>query len=168
MFIYLVGFGYRYNICTIGEQRCWRRSPLLRRLTILYKIDILLNYAENHMYDTEIKENHSAVIEIIYENLKTTLQYITLLKNNSRENLYYTEFLKYTYMCMYIVHTYKEKTIGGFIKGILRGVRCTKSLRVLFLHRRPPSWTTLTLYCIMYSRAIFILNEPASYGTVRN
>ncbi len=25
-------------------------------------------------------------------------------------------------------------TIGGFIKGILRGVRCTKSLRVLFLH----------------------------------
>jgi hypothetical protein len=21
MFIYLVGFGYRYNICTIGEQR---------------------------------------------------------------------------------------------------------------------------------------------------
>jgi hypothetical protein len=34
---------------------------------------------------------------------------------------------------------------GGFIKGILRGVRCTKSLRVLFLHRRPPSWTTLTV-----------------------
>ena len=24
------------------------------------------------------------------------------------------------------------ETIGGFIKGILRGVRCTKSLRVLF------------------------------------
>ncbi len=37
-------------------------------------------------------------------------------------------------------------TTGGFIKGILRGVRCTKSLRVLFLHRRPPSWTTLVLY----------------------
>ncbi len=36
-----------------------------------------------------------------------------------------------------------ENTSGGFIKGILRGVRCTKSLRVLFLHRRPPSWTTL-------------------------
>jgi hypothetical protein len=39
---------------------------------------------------------------------------------------------------------------GGFIKGILRGVRCTKSLRVLFLHRRPPSWTTL----VLYSRAV--------------
>ncbi len=37
-------------------------------------------------------------------------------------------------------------TVGGFIKGILRGVRCTKSLRVLFLHRRPPSRTTLVLY----------------------
>ncbi len=45
----------------------------------------------------------------------------------------------------------------GFIKGILRGVRCTKSLRVLFLHRRPPSWTTL----VLYSRAVFIFNEPA-------
>jgi hypothetical protein len=41
---------------------------------------------------------------------------------------------------------------GGFIKGILRGVRCTKSLRALFLHRRPPSWTTL----VLYSRAVFI------------
>ncbi len=48
-------------------------------------------------------------------------------------------------------------TPGGFIKGILRGVRCTKSLRVLFLHRRPPSWTTL----VQYSRAVFIFNEPA-------
>jgi hypothetical protein len=38
-----------------------------------------------------------------------------------------------------------KSTFGGFIKGILRGVRCTKSLRVLFLHRRPPSWTTLVL-----------------------
>ncbi len=47
--------------------------------------------------------------------------------------------------------------IGGFIKGILRGVRCTKSLRVLFLHRRPPSWTTP----VLYSRAVFIFNEPA-------
>jgi hypothetical protein len=46
---------------------------------------------------------------------------------------------------------------GGFIKGILRGVRCTKSLRVLFLHRRLPSWTTL----VLYSRAVFIFNEPA-------
>jgi hypothetical protein len=48
-------------------------------------------------------------------------------------------------------------TDGGFIKDILRGVRCTKSLRVLFLHRRPPSWTTL----VLYSRAVFIFNEPA-------
>ncbi len=48
-------------------------------------------------------------------------------------------------------------TYGGFIKGILRGVRCTKSLRVLFLHRRPPSWTNL----VLYSRAEFIFNEPA-------
>ncbi len=46
---------------------------------------------------------------------------------------------------------------GGFIKGILRGVRYTKSLRVLFLHRRPPSWTTL----VLYSRAVFIFNEAA-------
>ena len=50
-----------------------------------------------------------------------------------------------------------QYTYGGFIKGILRGVRCTKSLRVLFLHRRPPYWTTL----VLYSRAIFIFNEPA-------
>jgi hypothetical protein len=55
------------------------------------------------------------------------------------------------------MHT--EKTIGGFIKGILRGVKCTKSLRVLFLHRRPPSWTTL----VLYSRAVFIFNEPALF-----
>jgi hypothetical protein len=51
----------------------------------------------------------------------------------------------------------RQWTYGGFIKGILRGVRCTKSLRVLFLHRRPPSWTTL----VLYSRAVFIFNEPA-------
>jgi hypothetical protein len=50
-----------------------------------------------------------------------------------------------------------EGTYGGLIKGILRGVRCTKSLRVLFLHRRPPSWSTL----VLYSRAVFIFNEPA-------
>jgi hypothetical protein len=49
-------------------------------------------------------------------------------------------------------------TSGGFIKGILRGVRCTKSLRVLFLHRRTPSWTTL----VLYSRVVFICYEPAS------
>ena len=50
-------------------------------------------------------------------------------------------------------------TFGGFIKGILRGVRCTKSLRVLFFHRRTPSWTTL----VLYSRAVFIFNEPAPW-----
>ncbi len=33
----------------------------------------------------------------------------------------------------------------GFIRGILRGVRYAKSLRVLFLHRRSPSWTTLVM-----------------------
>jgi hypothetical protein len=36
------------------------------------------------------------------------------------------------------------------------GHRCTKSLRVLFLHRRPPSWTTL----VLYSRAVLLFNEP--------
>ncbi len=60
--------------------------------------------------------------------------------------------------CMVIVPlTELSATFGGFIKGILRGVRCTESLRVLFLHRRPPSWTTL----VLYSRAVFIFNEPA-------
>jgi hypothetical protein len=53
--------------------------------------------------------------------------------------------------------TYWQETYGGFIKGILRGVRCTKSLRVLFLHRRPPSWTIL----VLNSRAVFLFNEPA-------
>ncbi len=59
------------------------------------------------------------------------------------------------FMSTYIVLHYS--TTGGFIKAILRGVRCTKSLRVLFLHRWPPSWTTL----VLYSRAVFIFNEPA-------
>ncbi len=49
-----------------------------------------------------------------------------------------------------------EWTGTGFIRGILRGVRYAKSLRVLFLHRRSPSWTTL----VLYSRAVFIFNEP--------
>ncbi len=56
----------------------------------------------------------------------------------------------------YTSHGFRSKTHDGFIKGILRGVRCTKSLRVLFLHRRPPSWTTL----VLYSRVVFIFNEP--------
>ncbi len=52
--------------------------------------------------------------------------------------------------------------ITGFIRGILRGVRYAKSLRVLFLHRRSPSWTTL----VLYSRAVFIFNEPTPYENI--
>ncbi len=59
--------------------------------------------------------------------------------------------------CSFIHGGNSSQPGGGFIKGILRGVRCTKSLIVLFLHRRPPSWTTL----VLYSRAVFIFNEPA-------
>jgi hypothetical protein len=44
----------------------------------------------------------------------------------------------------------------GFIRGILRGVRYAKSLRVLFSHRRSPSRTTL----VLYSRVVFFFNEP--------
>jgi hypothetical protein len=62
-----------------------------------------------------------------------------------------------TYKVVVCAPAERADTYGGFIKGILRGVRCTKSLRVLFLHRRPPSWTTL----VLYSRAVFIFNEPA-------
>jgi hypothetical protein len=50
-------------------------------------------------------------------------------------------------------------TFTGFIRGILRGVRYAKSLRVLFLHRRSPSWTTL----VLYSRVVFIFNEPTNW-----
>ncbi len=53
--------------------------------------------------------------------------------------------------------------LTGFIRGILRGVRYAKSLRVLFLHRRSPSWTTL----VLYSRAVFIFNEPTIYVTIQ-
>ena len=49
-------------------------------------------------------------------------------------------------------------TCTGFIRGILRGVRYAKSLRVLFLHRRSPSWTTL----VLYSRVVLIFNEPTT------
>jgi hypothetical protein len=49
-------------------------------------------------------------------------------------------------------------TFTGFIRGILRGVRYAKLLRVLFLHRRSPSWTTL----VLYSRVVFIFNEPTN------
>jgi hypothetical protein len=46
--------------------------------------------------------------------------------------------------------------VTGFIRGILREVRYAKSLRVLFSHRRSPSWTTL----VLYSRVVFFFNEP--------
>jgi hypothetical protein len=57
-------------------------------------------------------------------------------------------------VCLVYVHNNR----AGFIRGILRGVRYAKSLRVLFLHRRSPSWTTL----VLYSRAVFIFNEPTT------
>ncbi len=57
---------------------------------------------------------------------------------------------------------YLVQTVTGFIRGILRGVRYAKSLRVLFLHRRSPSWTTL----VLYSRAVFIFNEPTKCAAV--
>ncbi len=52
-----------------------------------------------------------------------------------------------------------SQRITGFIRGILRGVRYAKSLRVLFSHRRSPSWTTL----VLYSRAVFFFNEPTKW-----
>jgi hypothetical protein len=51
-----------------------------------------------------------------------------------------------------------RETSTGFIRGILRGVRYAKSLRVLFSHRRSPSWTTL----VLYSRVVFFFNEPST------
>ncbi len=54
----------------------------------------------------------------------------------------------------------ETETYTGFIRGILRGVRYAKSLRVLFLHRRSPSWTTL----VLYSRAVLVFNEPTIKG----
>jgi hypothetical protein len=48
--------------------------------------------------------------------------------------------------------------ITGFIRGILRGVRYAKSLRVLILHRRSPYWTTL----VLYSRVVSVFNEPTT------
>jgi hypothetical protein len=60
------------------------------------------------------------------------------------------------------VQSWRKHRVGelctGFIRGILRGVRYAKSLRVLFLHRRSPSWTTL----VLYSRVVFISNEPTN------
>jgi hypothetical protein len=56
------------------------------------------------------------------------------------------------------VHTWLDHTFTGFIRGILREVRYAKSLRVLFSHRRSPSWTTL----VLYSRVVFFFNEPTN------
>ncbi len=55
--------------------------------------------------------------------------------------------------------TENDESSTGFIRGILRGVRYAKSLRVLFLHRRSPFWTTL----VLYSRVVFIFNEPTNW-----
>ncbi len=66
---------------------------------------------------------------------------------------------RFSVILSYTVHLGCTENINkstGFIRGILRGVRYAKSLRVLFLHRRSPSWTTL----VLYSRAVFIFNEP--------
>jgi hypothetical protein len=64
--------------------------------------------------------------------------------------------------CYLIFHTFSEsETITGFIRGILRGVRYAKSLRVLFSHRRSPSWTTL----VLYSRVVFFFNEPTIFSS---
>ncbi len=71
--------------------------------------------------------------------------------------IYYTVFLsvgRNNVWCHH--HKNITDTYTGFIRGILRGVRYAKSLRVLFLHRRSPSWTTL----VLYSRVVFIFNEP--------
>ena len=77
---------------------------------------------------------------------------------------FFSESASYAHGKVWVTHTIvrgqpQVHTFGGFIKGILRGVRCTKSKRVLFLNRWPPSWTTL----VLYSRAVFIFNEPAYF-----
>jgi hypothetical protein len=45
---------------------------------------------------------------------------------------------------------------GWFIRCMLIGVICAKSIRVLFLHRWFPSWTTFVLYL----RVLLLFNEP--------
>ncbi len=66
-------------------------------------------------------------------------------------------FSRFVIFVLSKTHSDVRNFITGFIRGILRGVRYAKSLRVLFLHRRSPSWTTL----VLYSRVVFIFNEPA-------
>ncbi len=70
----------------------------------------------------------------------------------------FVDFLSYTGVAVICNSYFMADNCTGFIRGILRGVRYAKSLRVLFLHRRSPSWTTL----VLYSRAVFIFNEPAT------
>ncbi len=67
---------------------------------------------------------------------------------------YHVPIVYFSYATQYAYNLHDTST--GFIRGILRGVRYAKSLRVLFLHRRSPSWTTL----VLYSRVVFIFNEP--------
>jgi hypothetical protein len=97
---------------------------------------------QNNCISSQFKNNYHTEKVITLDNQKTPI---------------YDTSAVYVYFryCTYSVRG--KYTVGGVIKGILRGVRCTKSLRVLFLHRRPPSWTTL----VLYSRAVFIFNEPA-------
>jgi hypothetical protein len=90
--------------------------------------------------------------------------FISIILNRAHVKISYKKHIltsHYTVRCVprsyWIGRILTVENYGGFIKGFLRGVRCTKSLRVLFLHRRPPSWTTL----VLYSRAVFIFNEPA-------
>jgi hypothetical protein len=94
-------------------------------------------------YNNKYPESFSEDVHSIYGDMQTLINEYFGIAYRKRSAM----------LTMYSVHIY-----GGFIKGILRGVRCTKSLRVLFLHRRPPSWTTL----VLYSRALFIFNEPAN------
>jgi hypothetical protein len=74
-------------------------------------------------------------------------------------------------------HSISDRTVNtgalliAQIHGYLLGLKSIKTLMAgslkvflegsgvlnLFLHRRPPSWTTL----VLYSRAVFIFNEPA-------
>jgi hypothetical protein len=94
-------------------------------------------------------------------NVYSLSRYECIFENNENENSIFRIFYALDAK-IYIINRQYQTSVGttstgGFIKGILIGVRCTKSLRVLFLHRRPPSGTTL----VLYSRAVFIFNEPA-------
>jgi hypothetical protein len=75
-----------------------------------------------------------------------------------------SEKARFLLVVLYSQTMHSNHTFTGFIRGILRGVRYAKSLRVLFLHRRSPSWTTL----VLYSRVVFIFNEPTTCFTIHS